>query len=156
MMKKFQAHKILFLIVALGTLTGCQVGPSSVAYVGTLDATLAVDRNEGRIGEPVKIIFTVKNVGREPTGKPEIIELKSKPVMDIVVGYAMTDYVRWSQQQPSDTDLYRLTLLPNQSKTISLTWVPDERAYGKPVVIQGILHLEEERTDDVRVLLPVK
>jgi hypothetical protein len=144
------------LVMAWCLFTGCTGELSATTVGGNLESTLTVDRHEGHVGEPVQITFTVKNSGRIRTGTPYIIELKSKPVMDIVVGYFTTDYARWSTQQSPTTSLYHLELSPGQSQTISLIWMPDEQSRNKPVRIQGIVNLKEEDTADVRVLLQVK
>jgi uncharacterized protein YceK len=148
--------RVINCISILVLLSGCVSGVSHTESVDNLYATISVDRQETHVGEPIKITFTVKNSGRGAPVRTEIIELKSKPVMDIEVGYFTTTFARWSDQQTPDPSLYRLELAPNQSRTITLTWIPDDRAYGKPIRIQGILNWSEERTKDAGVLLPVK
>lgn len=97
----------------------------------------------------------MSKAGRDKTGKLEIIELKSKPVMDIRVHYAGDEFARWSLQQPTNQNLNRLELKPGESRTIEMTWVPDNRAYGLPVNIQGLLSWSEDRTTYAPVILPV-
>ena len=146
--------RITYFVLVLCLLSGC--GLSQTATLGNLTATIKTDRSEIRVGESVNITFTVSNEGTGAPVQTELIELKSKPVMDIEVGYAGVNFARWSDQQAIDPSLYRLELAPNQSRVITLTWMPSDIAYGKPVTIQGILNWREDRTMDAGVLLPVK
>lgn len=154
--------RIISSILLLSFLLGCRSplgAPSTLKYVlsvGTnLDGTLEVNQTHAKSGEPVQITFTLKNEGFVQTGKPEILQTRTKSVMDIVIGYSTEEFARWSKQQPPDKVLHRLELAPGHSETIQMTWVPDERAQGHPVLIQGVVNRSEDENRVGGVLLPV-
>lgn len=159
--KPFRRIVPLFcLVISLVLLAGCEGGfaPSLdfESYAGSnLALNIHADQKEGTMGKPVHIRFKVTNTGRVKTGEPEIIELENKPVMDIRVMYAGTDYALWSAQQPANSNLNRLELASGESRTIEFTWIPDERARNQTVTIQGILNWSEDRAAYAPVILPV-
>ena len=91
-----------------------------------------VSQEPASVGEPIDLVFTVKNDGDEV----EIIEIDEDPVMDILVGQG-DHYERevwWSDGREITPEMRRLELAPGESKTIEMTWVPigssDARAAG--------------------------
>jgi len=139
---------VLVIIAALvtncGTLGG---GPKTEVWgSGNLGLTLWVSRSLPSVGQPVKIRYTVDN----PTDRTEVIQLEEKqePVMDIEIHFgAGSDWTTlyWSDGREITPEMRRLELAPGESKTIEMTWVPDEKAGGYPVSIRGIINREQMR-----------
>ena len=134
------------LVTACGRLWSRPV--SETRGSGNLVLTLFVSKSLPYVGEPVKIRYTVKN----PTDQTEVIQLEEKqePVMDILIGFARGEgrtRLYWSDGREITPEMRRLELAPGESKTIEMTWVPDETAEGWIVTVLGILHREQRYTD---------
>jgi len=101
------------------------------------------------------IRYTVENI----RDQIEVIQLEEKqePVMDILVGFGRGEggtRLYWSDGQEITPEMRRLELAPGESKTIEMTWVPDEKAEGYIVTVSGILH-REHRYQDATVMICV-
>ncbi len=148
-------QKIVYLL-SLFTVAGVAScgGKSAVAGYDNLGLTLQVDQTRGEVGRPVHITFTITKFkkGNYDIG---VVESGSEPVMDIFVGYADTPYALWSEQQPPGAIPHRLDLKISESKTIQMTWVPDQRADDKPIHIQGILRRGGKMVQSADLLLPI-
>ncbi len=148
-------RRIVYLLafLAVAGLASCG-GQSAVAGYDNLGLTLQVDQTRGELGRPVHITFTITKFkqGNYDVG---VIESGSEPVMDIFVGYADSPYALWSEQQPIGTIPHRLDLKIGESKTIQMTWVPDQRADDKPIGIEGILNRGGEKVQSAGLLLPI-
>jgi len=107
---------------------------------GNLRLTLWVSRSLPKVGQPLEIRFTVEN----PTDQTEVIQLDEKqgPVMDTCIGFGSADMTIecWSDGREITPEMRRLELAPGESKTIEMTWVPDKKADGYPVSVNGILN----------------
>jgi hypothetical protein len=113
-------------VVSIALLfSGCSVyifGLSKTSSYGDLTLKYEADRSQVRVGEPVHMRFTIKNVG----SKPWILESPNTPVMDIdvdVVGGP--ELLAWSTQNP-DKISHRLEWAPGESQVIELTWIPKQ------------------------------
>ncbi len=137
-------------------LVACRATLSGIAVLDDLVGTIQVDQDLGHIGQPVHIVFTIKNQTLLWNGRVQTIECQSKPVIDIRVGYGQEEFASWSAQQPPDKIPHRLVFQPGESKTIELTWVPDESKRGMPVVISGIMNWREDRASQAQVLLYIE
>jgi len=129
------------LVTACGPLWSRPV--SETWGSGNLKLTLFVSKSLPNVGEPVKIRYTVKN----PTDQIEVIQLEEKqePIMDIRIHFGAGSHwttLYWSDGQEITPEMRRLELAPGESKTIEMTWVPDETAEGYIVSVSGILHRE--------------
>lgn len=58
--------------------------------------------------------------------KKQIIELPSDPVLDLSISVGQRT-VRWSELPNQPLDVRRLELGPNESKTIEMQWLAEER-----------------------------
>jgi Intracellular proteinase inhibitor len=72
------------------------------------------------VGDKVHLRATVSNRGP----KPQTIDLKDTPVLDIVFGNPDAG-PRWSDGRPLTPDLTRLELKPGESKSIEMDWVAE-------------------------------
>lgn len=141
-------HRVAVTVVVLGLLVGCipsRAVPTMVAYawVGDLTLNLWTSRYGLSVGESVDIRFTVENVGK----KTKVIELADRPVMDISIGFRTMGgdqvRIRRSDGREMTPELTRLVLEPGESKTIEMTWVPDERAMNVAAGVAGVLRYGE-------------
>jgi hypothetical protein len=112
--------------VAIALLfSNCSVyifGLNQTTAYGSLILTFEADRSQVRVGEPVHMRFTIKNVG----SKPWVIESQDTPVMDIrvdVVGDGTL--LTWSVQNPAQVS-HRLEWKPGESKVIEWSWTPKQ------------------------------
>lgn len=144
-------HLLAFLTVA--GLASCG-GKSAIAGYSNLGLTLQVDQMRGEVGKPVHITFTITKF-KEGNYDIGVVESADEPVMDIFVGYADIQYALWSEQQPVEAIPHRLDLKIGESKTIEMTWVPDERADDKPIGIEGILNRGGKKVQTAPLLLPI-
>lgn len=151
------ARFVFLAITLLMWLSACSqsLGRYQDVNVGSLQGHLQVNRDKLQPSEPVHIRFTVTNTSTGGTGKPQVLESKSTPLMDIQVHTVGRELVRWSAQQPPDLLPQRIELAPGQSKTIELTWVPDGRVGYSSVDIVGILVWDKSgHTADATVSFP--
>ncbi|MBI4786654.1 MAG: hypothetical protein HY782_06370 [Chloroflexi bacterium] len=121
---------LLMLIIAL---VGCsrQSKPvSSTSGVDFITVEMWASSDCVQPGETVVLRATATNKG----SRVEVIELRDRPVLDIVVGDRDRVFRRWSDSKPLTTDLTRLELGPGESKTIEMGWVPDPSIQGAVAV----------------------
>ncbi len=135
-------YSLLFLVF-LSTCTQFS-GKSEVVDVGNLEGRIWVDHTKLHADEPVHIIFTLTNTGRLATELPEVLSSKSESIMDIRVYLNEDELASWSARQPPGQIPHHLELAPGQSKTIEISWVPDERAVLSGVWILGSVTLNEQ------------
>jgi len=136
--------QLALVVIIAAMVTNCSVlwgGPvREIGGSGNLDLILWVSRSLPSVGQPVQIKYTVKN----PTDRTEIIQLEEKqgPVMNICIGFGAADMTIecWSDGREITPEMRRLELAPGESKTIEMTWVPDAKADGYPVSVNGILN----------------
>lgn len=141
--------QLALIIIILASLANCSLfgGPeSNTGSDGYLGLILWVSRSLPRVGEPVKIRYTVENDGN----RTEVIELEEKqgPVMDISIHFgAGSDWTTlyWSDRREITPEMRKLELAPGESKIIEMTWMPDETAEGYIVSVQSILNREQSR-----------
>lgn len=140
--------RVAMTVAMLGLIVSCipsKVVPTRTAYarVGGLTLNLWTSRYGLSVGESVDIRLTVENI-REKT---RVIELADRPVIDISIGFSTMggDHVRirWSDGREMTSELTRLVLQPGESKTLEMTWVPDERARNVLVGVAGVLRYGE-------------
>ena len=152
-------YQWVLLVILAALVTNCGLlwaGPkSNTTSDGYLGLTLWVSRSLPRVAEPVKIRYTVDNFGDQI----EVIQLEEKqePVMDILIGFGPTGgrtRIYWSDGREISPEMRGLELAPGESKTIEMTWVPDETAEGWIVTVLGILH-REHRYQDASVMICV-
>lgn len=132
-------------------LTGCGgISPpmSSATGIGDVGILLWVSHQVVNVGQPLQISFTASNRGREIAD----FQTQSKPVMDINIGGTKrsgepTGFLRWSDGKPLTADLTHLQLKPGESKTIEMTWIPDERFKDGIMSINGFLRFGENASD---------
>lgn len=161
MQNQYHAYRLVVLFLSYSILLGgCAIlgSPSieSKAYVDSnLTLTLQMDQKEGTVGKPVHISFKVSNSGRVNTGKPEILELNNKSVMDIRVNYATKEFARWTSQNSANYFITHLELDPGESHTIEMIWIPDESARYLDVNVQGLLYWSGNRVAEVTLILPI-
>ena len=143
--RRLYRFAVLLMIAAL--LTGCSLlwarPESNTASDGNLGLTLWVSQGRVSVGQSVHIRYTVENDGNQT----EVIQLEEKqePVMDIRVRFAVgSDWTTlcWSDGREITPEMRRLELAPGESKTIEMTWIPDEKATNESVRISGILNRE--------------
>lgn len=120
----------LGVILLTALLVGCQtptpVSSSSTMSLDTiLDVEIWASRGCVQPGDTVHLRATVRNRG----AKKQVIDLKDKPVLDMVFGNPDTGR-RWSEDRPLTPDLTRLELQPGESKSIAMDWVTSQRTYG--------------------------
>jgi len=142
-------HRVAVTVAMLGLLVSCipsRAVPTRTAYARVHDLTLNLwtSRYGLDVGESVDIRFTVENVGE----KTKVIELADRPVMDISIGFGTHPGVdpvriRWSGGREITPELTRLVLEPGESKTIEMTWVPDEKAKNELAGVAGGLRYGE-------------
>jgi len=110
-----------FMAIIALLLSGCTTyifGLSQTTSYDTLILKFETDRSKVRVGEPVPIRFTIKNVGN----KPYMVESQNTPVMDIRVDGDGT-HLDWSEQNPNQI-AHHLEWQPDESKVIEWTWIP--------------------------------
>jgi len=136
-------YELVLLVVMAALVTGCvPVWSRPVSRTwrsGNLRLMLFVSKSLPKV-------YTVTNT----TDRTEVIQLEEKqePVMDIQIlfgpgGDITTLY--WSDGHEITPEMRRLELAPGESKTIEMTWMPDETAEGYIVSVQGILNREQSR-----------
>jgi len=137
-------NQLALLVIIAALATGCGLfwgGPRTETWRdGNLRLKLWVSTSLPRVGQPVEIKFTVENTHDQI----KIIQLEEKqqPVMDILIGFGAVDRTNlyWSDGRELTPEMRRLELAPGESKTIEMTWVPDEKADGETVSVHGILN----------------
>jgi hypothetical protein len=72
--------------------------------------------------------------------------------MDINIGGTKgsgepTAFLRWSDGKPLTADLTHLQLKPGESKTIEMSWFPDERFKDGIMSINGFLRFGDNASD---------
>ncbi len=139
-------HLIAFLTLIV-FLTGCLGFPWAQSGSNTTDnvrLSLWVSHHSVRVGQPLQIRFTARNLGNETA----IFETQTESVMDINIGVRPLGgggfYVRWSDGKPLTRELTRLELKPGESKTIEMTWTPDERSDYSIVWVDGIFWYRDD------------
>lgn len=146
---------IILSAIAL-LLTGCfMISPPQVGspwpqeaggLIGDVRILLWVGYHSVNIGQPVLVRLTARNEGN----KTAVFHSKSKPVLDITVGahrgYDNTHLplVRWSDGKPLTPDLTQLELKPGESKTILMTWTPNQEYLSSLASISGDLSYDAE------------
>ncbi len=98
------------LLSACGWRKNCEVAHNDDR---TYTLRICTDKKSYDFGEPVHITFTVTNISTETLEW----DGGDKPVMDIEAGNA-----QWSEGQQLTPALTRMTLKPDKSRTIELTW----------------------------------
>jgi hypothetical protein len=139
---------LLVLLLPCALCLALQIGCNPSAQMHTakynyLILKLWSDRSRARVGEPVRIRFTITNEGGDTW-----IESPTTPVMDIsvkVVGGPRL--LTWSSQNP-DKVQHRIEWRPGETKTIEWAWVPkpEDIAYGyyQDVFLTGLLYQDGE------------
>ncbi len=106
------------------SLLACRV-PKPVSSTGIIDEKVIeiwASTDLIQPGQTVKLRATLTN----HSGKSQIIELKDRPVLDLVVVAGTAEQptrIRWSDGKPLTADLTRLALQPGESKSIELSYV---------------------------------
>jgi hypothetical protein len=101
-------------------------GLSQTTNYDTLVLKFEADHFLVRVGEPMHIRFTIKNVG----SKPWVIESEDTPIMDITVQIPGSPaFFNWASQYP-DKISHRLEWKPGESKTLELTWTPSQEDFA--------------------------
>ena len=152
-------YELVLLVAMAALVTNCTLlwggAKSNATTDGNLGLTLWVSRGRTNVSQPVKIRYTVDNFADQI----EVIQLEEKqePVMDILIGFGSggdRTRIYWSDGREISPEMRGLELAPGESKTIEMTWVPDETAEGWPVTVSGILH-REHRYQDASVMICV-
>jgi hypothetical protein len=73
-----------------------------------------------------------------------IIDAKTRPVLDLVVGGVKGKGFVWSDGKALNPDITRLELKPGQEKTIDVTWTPGEEYEGVVANVTGFLQYGPE------------
>lgn len=134
--------KLTFLLFLTLIISGCDRFPQTVSGYRTdpdFRYMLWVSRKRFEIGEPLTIRFSVTNMGNEPI---EIV-LEDLAVMGIVI---TTDglskvVVRLPDMAESFSELH---LNPGETRTIEMTWVPDNSVYQHRLTVWGGFNLDSE------------
>jgi len=144
-------YQVALLIVVAGLVSNCSLlwgeAVSEMWRDGNLTLRLWVSKRQPTVGQCVTIKYTVEN----RTDGIEVIQLKEKqePVMDIRIHFGLARHsmttLYWSDGREITPEMRRLELAPGESKTIEMTWVPDEKADRSPVSVHGILNREQMR-----------
>lgn len=114
-------------------------------FVGDVLVSLSVGYHSIKVGQPLLIRLTAHNAGKELA----VFQTTSKPVLDISIGATRPAEdkalpgLRWSDGKELTPELTRLELKPGESKTIELTWMPDEQYDRSIVYITGYLWFEK-------------
>jgi len=150
MVRRGGLYQLALIVVMAALVTGCvplwSRPVSRTSRNGNLRLMLFVSKSLPSVGQPVQIRYTVTNT----TDRTEVIQLEEKqePVMDILVGFGPGGHrtrIYWSDRREITPEMRRLELAPGESKTIEMTWMPDEKANGRPVSVRGILNREQMR-----------
>jgi hypothetical protein len=127
---------VIFAAVVLFTQVSCgDTALCNASNLGDLELEICSNRSFVRVGESVRVRFTVTNFGKQA------IVLESKlPVMDIEVRPVFDNQVltSWSRQNP-DKVLHRIEWKPGESKTLELTWTATEETFSRRIFLGGFL-----------------
>jgi len=132
---------VFSFIMQVGCTPSTQIHMARYNY---LILKLESDRSVARVGEPVRIRFSITNEGGDTS-----LESPTTPVMDIVVSPMGSSEVllTWSAQNP-DKDFHHLEWKPGESKTIELVWIPRPEdiasGYYHDVHFSGILNKDSK------------
>ena len=97
---------------------GLEQGAGVSVLQDDLELTLEVERQAYAAGEPVRLTFTVENVGVET----KTLRFSSGQHYDFVVASGGQEVWRWSADKAFIQALTSLTLAPGEKKTFTETW----------------------------------
>ncbi len=80
---------------------------------------LTADKKCAAVGETLHLKASVTNA----SSQTKVVELKDRPVFDMIIGTPQGGDKRWSDGKPLTPELTRLELLPGESKSIEMDWV---------------------------------
>ncbi len=139
-------HLIILSLLVLSFLPSCS-RPShpirATSSVGSFLVEMWASEDCVRPGDTVKLRATVTNT----SSNTQRIELRDEPVLDIILDHSKSTRIgtrRWSDGKPLTSDLTRLELAPDASKSIEMDWVVDEGKIG-PVGIAAEFRSASQR-----------
>ena len=124
---------LLVLPIGIASLLACcflqgSEPKSETRGADSLKLVLWVSHARPNSGETVELRFTVENTH----SKTVVIRSEEKPVMDIEIYHGARinrTTLYWSDGKEITPEMQKLELAPGESKTIEMTWVPEEGSY---------------------------